>query len=281
MSLCFFFIACLSVTTENQMKGKHTKVAKVGRVVVEYLCHDRSEDSKIIGDILWRPPLHYMLNWHVINSSCSPAQAFRYFRGLCEICVFRSSQKLAKSKCYKLRSIVWIFTASERLSWKLNLNLSLNLDVFYLGAYWHQWKKISLQITFLKSPTPTAFGELGHSTCWALVVRSGATRSHGYGRWTSRSSYWAIDRLTWWFDIHGSNESDVPRWNVYSSILRSEKQKMIVYYVFSFFWLYCFKFIVMFDQKKAKRFHDGERGISKGTLQYCGLASDVLPLLGC
>ena len=36
--------------------------------------------------------------------------------------------------------------------------------VFYLGSYWHQWKEYPLMIPFLKSPTPTAFGELGHST---------------------------------------------------------------------------------------------------------------------
>ena len=40
-----------------------------------------SEDSKIIEDSLWRPPLHETLNCHVINSSCSPAQFFSFRRG--------------------------------------------------------------------------------------------------------------------------------------------------------------------------------------------------------
>lgn len=83
----------------------------------------------------------------------------------------------------------------------MNLKFVVKLGCF-LSWCLLAMEKISLKISFLKSPTPTAFGELGHSTCRARKRPESPLEAMGT----------AVERLVrvTGQSIHGSNESDVP-----------------------------------------------------------------------
>lgn len=181
----------------NQMKGKHTKVAKVGKgrsgALVPW---PKVKIPRSLGTFFGGP--------HCITClTATWSTVVVHLHKLLDI--LGGYVRFAFSDHHKsFQSLSAIHSLdlhrTERLSWKLNLKFVVKFGCFLSWCLLTS-KTMSLKITFLKSPTPTAFGELGHLN---LLGSSGPEWCH--------SKPW-VRQLNVSFELLGNRQVNIVVWH--------------------------------------------------------------------